>query len=193
MAAGKSAVARRFAARGVNVYAADEAARAAVAIGSPALAEIVATFGPGVLDADGALDRKAMRKQVFDDPQARARLESIVHPAVHRWLLEQILRDRGPYCIVDIPLLAETWPQYEWVDRVLVVDAPDELRMQRLMQRDGIDAGLAQRMLGAQASREERLRLADDVIDNSGGESMLDQAVDSLHQKYLALAGQSRG
>lgn len=193
VAAGKSAVAGRFAALGVGVHAADEAARAAVAPGSAALAGIVEAFGPGVLDANGALDRKAVRQQVFDDPQARRRLEAIVHPAVHRWLLERIGEERGPYCILDIPLLAETWPQYDWVDRVLVVDAPDELRLQRLMQRDGIDARLAERMLGAQASREQRLRLADDVIENTGGESELDQAVKSLHQRYLELAGAARG
>ena len=193
VAAGKSAVAGRFAALGVKVHAADAAARAAAAPGSDTLADIVAAFGPGVLDANGALDRKAMRQQVFDDPQARMRLEAIVHPAVHRWLLERVREDHGPYCILDIPLLAETWPQYDWVDRVLVVDAPDALRRQRLMRRDGIDAGLAGRMLGAQASREERLRLADDVIDNTGSKSELDQAVKSLHQRYLELAGTARG
>jgi len=193
VAAGKSAVARRFAALGVGVHAADEAARAVVAPGSGTLAEIVEAFGPGVLDAGGVLDRKAMRTRVFDDPQARGRLEDIVHPAVHRWLQEHIREDRGRYCIVDIPLLAETWPQYQWVDRVLVVDAPDELRKQRLMQRDGIDAGLAVRMLGAQATREERLRLADDVIDNRGSVAQLDHAVEALHRRYLELASQARG
>lgn len=192
VAAGKSAVAERFRAHGVNVHDADQAAREVVAPGSRALADIVQHFGSDMLDAHGALDRKRMRQRVFDDAAVRAQLEAIVHPAVHAWLRERVQHENGPYCLLDIPLLVETWPQFDWVDRVLVVDAPEHLRMQRLMRRDGIDTALAQRMLTAQADRERRLQLADDVIDNGGDETQLDAAVDALHRRYLMLAGLPR-
>ncbi len=192
VAAGKSAVAGRFRALDVAVYDADDAAREAVAAGSSGLEAIVASFGPEVLDADGSLDRKAMRRRVFDDADARRRLEGIVHPAVRDLLRQQVHDTRGPYSILAIPLLAETWPQYDWVDRVLVVDAPDEVRLARLMRRDDIDATLAGRMLASQVSRQRRLELADDVIDNSGGPERLDSVVRNLHETYLDLAAQAR-
>ena len=192
VAAGKSAVAERFQALGVAVHDADDAAREAVAPGSAGLQAIVRDFGPGVLDGDGALDRKAMRRRVFDDDDARRRLEAIVHPAV-RDLLRQRVRDtRGPYSILAIPLLAETWPQYDWVDRVLVVDAPEDVRRARLMRRDDIDEALARRMLAAQVPPQRRLELADDVIDNSGAPERLAPAVQLLHERYLELAAQAR-
>lgn len=192
VAAGKNAVAERFQALGIAVHDADIAARAVVAPGTPGLGAIVEAFGRQMLDADGALDRKAMRQRVFADDAARAKLEAIVHPAVREWLRERVQADHGPYCMLAIPLLAETWPQYDWVDRVLVVDAPDALRKERLMRRDGIDAELAQRMLASQVARERRLQLADDVIDNGGTPGQLDAAVRALHARYLALAGEKR-
>jgi dephospho-CoA kinase len=192
VAAGKSAVAERFRALGVAVHDADDAAREAVAPGSAGLEDIVRAFGPGVLDGDGTLDRKAMRRRVFDDDDARRRLEGIVHPAVRDLLRQRVHDTRGPYSMLAIPLLAETWPQYDWVDRVLVVDAPDEVRLARLMRRDDIDATLAGRMLASQVSRERRLELADDVIDNSGGPERLDAVVRNLHETYLDLATQAR-
>lgn len=192
VAAGKSAVAERFRALGIAVHDADVAARDAVAPGSPGLEAITAAFGAGVLDADGALDRRAMRQRVFDDDDARRKLEAIVHPAVRERLRACVQADCDPYCILAIPLLAETWPQYDWADRIAVVDAPDAMRMERLMRRDGIDAALAGRMLAAQASRERRLELANDVIDNSGTPGQLDHAVQSLHRRYLTLAAEKR-
>jgi dephospho-CoA kinase len=192
VAAGKSEAARRFEALGVNVHDADVAARAVVARGEPALAEIEAAFGAGVLDSDGSLDRRAMRERVFADPQARAQLEAIVHPRVNEWLRRRIAADRGPYCILAIPLLAETWPQYAFVDRVLVVDAPDELRIARLMQRDRVTREQARQTLAAQVSREQRLALAQDVIVNDGDAAHLDAAVNALHARYLELASHKR-
>lgn len=193
VAAGKSAVTRRFEALGIGVHDADVAAREVVAAGTPGLAEVVEAFGEGVLQPDGQLDRRAMRLRVFADAAARARLEAIVHPRVHAWLRERVAADRGPYCIMAIPLLAETWPRYAWADRVLMVEAPDALRIERLMRRDGIERGVAERMLAAQASREQRLALADDVIDNDGDEASLDAAVAALHQRYLGLAAGRQG
>jgi dephospho-CoA kinase len=188
IASGKSAVTRCFESLGIAVYDADIAAREVVAPGSEGLQAIVSAFGPEALDAEGKLDRAAMRRRVFADDQARLTLESITHPRVRQWLREHALADRGPYCLLAIPLLAENIEHYRWVDRVLVVDAPDDVRLGRLMQRDRIDAELAQRMLDRQASREQRLAIADDVIDNGGDEAALRPAVERLHEKYLGLA-----
>ncbi|THD09920.1 dephospho-CoA kinase [Rhodanobacter lindaniclasticus] len=187
VAAGKSAVTRRFEALGVPVHDADVAAREVIAPGSEGLAEVVAAFGPEVLDDRGQLDRPSMRRRVFADPAARRRLEAIIHPRVRAWLRERALADSTPYCLLAIPLLAENIAQYRWVDRVLVVDVPESVQLDRLIARDGVDETLARRMIEQQASRADRLALADDVIDNSGDESALDQAVAELHQRYLAL------
>jgi dephospho-CoA kinase len=188
VAAGKSAVARRFEALGVHVYDADAAAREVVELGTDGLAAVVDAFGSGVLDGSGRLDRPAMRQRVFADPAARRTLEAVIHPRVRQWLHDRVLADTGPYCLLAIPLLAENIGHYRWVDRVLLVDAPESVQLGRLMIRDGIDETLARRMLAHQASRAERLALADDVIENSGDEAALDDAVADLHLRYLALA-----
>ncbi len=188
IAAGKSAVARRFEALGVPVHDADIAARAVIEPGSSGLAAVVDAFGTQVLDASGRLDRPAMRERVFADPVARRRLEAIIHPRVRQWLHERALAEREPYCLLAIPLLAENIAHYRWVDRVLLVDAPENLQIARLVARDGIDETLARRMLAQQATRAERRALADDVIENDGDEAALDSAVTDLHRRYLALA-----
>jgi dephospho-CoA kinase len=188
VAAGKSAVARRFEALGVHVYDADVAARAVVELGTDGLAAVVDAFGSGVLDGSGRLDRPAMRQRVFADPAARLTLEAIIHPRVRQWLHDRVVADTGAYCLLAIPLLAENIGHYRWIDRVLLVDAPESVQLARLVVRDGIDETLARRMLAHQASRAERLALADDVIENSGDEVALDDAVADLHRRYLALA-----
>lgn len=192
VAAGKSEVTRRFEALGVQVYDADVAARAVVERGEPALAEIEFVFGADVLNADGSLDRRAMRERVFSDAESRRKLEGIVHPRVREWLRRRMATDRGTYCMLAIPLLAETWPQYDFVDRVLVVDAPDELRIERLMRRDGVTHEQARQTLAAQVAREQRLSLAHDVIVNDGDAAYLDAEVSALHAKYLELADLKR-
>jgi len=188
VASGKSAVSRRFEKLGIGVYDADMAAREVVAPNSAALAEIEFVFGAGVLNADSSLDRRAMRERVFADPDARRRLEAIIHPRVRAWLRRRVGMDRGPYCMLAIPLLAENRAQYDWVDRVLVVDASETLQIERLMRRDGVTREHAERMLDAQATREQRLAIADDVIANDGEESALDAQVAALHVRYLELA-----
>lgn len=193
VAAGKSEVTRRFEAVGVHVYDADLAARAVVEPGEPALTEIEFVFGPEVLNPDGSLDRRVMRERVFADAKLRAKLEAIVHPRVNEWLRRRVATDRGAYCILAIPLLAETWPQYAFVDRVLVVDASDELRIARLMQRDRVTREQARQTLAAQAAREQRLALAHDVIVNDGDAAHLDAEVTALHARYLELATLKRG
>jgi dephospho-CoA kinase len=187
VASGKSEVARRFIARGVTVYDADVVARDLVAPGSEALNAIVATFGPSVLNADGSLDRRAMRDRVFADAGARLRLESILHPRVRAELARLASIPKEPYVILVIPLFVETGA-YGWVDRVLVVDAMREGQLARLTSRDGIAPALAESMLASQASRAARLAVADDVIDNAGSLVELDATVDRLHRQYLALA-----
>jgi len=191
IASGKSAVERRFEALGIRAYDADVAARAVVEPGSEALAEVARVFGPEALDADGALDRAAMRQRVFADPAARSTLEGILHPRIRTWLREAVAADSGPYCILSIPLLVENLAHYDWVDRVLVVDAPEAVRIERLVRRDGIDASLATTMIAAEASREARLAIADDVIVNDGDEAALDAAVAALDKRYRDLANRS--
>lgn len=190
IAAGKSAVTRRFEALGVHVHDADVAAREVIAPGTAGLSAVVDAFGDDVLDDAGQLDRPAMRRRVFADPAARATLEGIIHPRVREWLHERAATEAGPYCLLAIPLLAENIEHYRWVDRVLLVDAPESVQVTRLIARDGIDETLARRILAHQASRAERLALADDVIENHGDESALDNAVTELHQRYLSLASQ---
>ncbi len=192
IAAGKSAVSRRFEALGIHVYDADIAARAVVEPGSDGLRAIIDQFGADVLDAEGRLDRAAMRQHIFGNEQARRALEAITHPRVRAWLHERALSDNGVYCLLAIPLLAENIDHYRWVNRVLVVDAPESVQLDRLMRRDGIDESLARRMIERQAGRTHRLTLAHDVIENSGDEAQLDQAVAALHQRYLALAANAR-
>ncbi|QDE38781.1 dephospho-CoA kinase [Luteibacter pinisoli] len=188
VAAGKSAVERQFEGLGVRAYDADVAARAVVEPGSDALTEVARAFGADALDAKGRLDRAAMRQRVFADPGARTRLEGILHPRIRAWLRDAAAADTGPYCILSIPLLVENHAHYRWVDRVLVVDAPEELRIARLTQRDGIDEALARTMIAAQASREARLAIADDVIENAGDEAALAVQVQRMHHRYLALS-----
>ena len=190
IASGKSEVTRRFEALGVAVADADVAARDAVAPGSRGLAEVVAAFGAEVLGPDDQLDRAAMRARVFGDPHARQRLEAIVHPWVRAQLREQCAAAAGPYAVAAIPLLSEGGGReaYPWLDRILVVDVPLETQHARLMQRDGIDAALAGRMLSAQATRAQRLAIADDVIVNTGSLEALDRHVAALDRRYRMLA-----
>lgn len=187
IASGKSAVTQCFARFGIACYDADVAARAVVAAGQPGLAQIVAQFGNSVVGEDGELDRAAMRRLIFADPVQRSALEAIVHPRVRAWLRERVLDDRGIYCLLAIPLLAETWPAYDWVDRVLIVDVDPAVQLQRLQQRDAIERELALKMIAAQATREQRLAIADDVVDNSGSLDELDVAVAQLHGRYLQM------
>jgi dephospho-CoA kinase len=188
IASGKSTVEGCFVTHGIHVYDTDRAAREVIEPGTSGLAAVVDAFGTDVLDESGRLNRPGMRQRVFADPAARQVLEAIIHPLVRQWLHDRAIADPGPYCLLAIPLLAENIEHYRWVDRVLLVDVPESVQVVRLMKRDSIDETLARRMLAHQASRAERLALADDVIENSGDESLLDQTVAELHQRYLALA-----
>lgn len=190
VASGKSEVTRRFEALGVAVVDADIAARTAVAPGSSGLAAVVDAFGASVLAADGSLDRAAMRQRVFGDEAARRQLESIVHPLVRAQLQHDCEAAAGPYAVAAIPLLAEGGSRsaYPWLQRILVVDVPVDAQRSRLMQRDGIDAALADRMIAAQASRAQRLAIADDVIVNDGPLEALDEQIHALDRLYRTLS-----
>jgi len=187
IARGKSAVATLFEARGVPVVDSDVIAREIVAPGTPALDAIRVRFGDAVLLPDGSLDRRALREQVFADPAARRDLEAITHPAIRERMQAWSRTAAGPYQIHMIPLLAEGGGRRDF-NRVLVVDCPEELQIQRVMQRDGVDANSARNVLAAQASRAERLAIADDVIVNDGDRDKLSQDVDALHRRYLQLS-----
>ncbi len=190
VAAGKTEVTRRFEALGITVADADVAARALVAPGSDGLARIVAQFGSGILLADGQLDRAVLRERIFRSAQERQALEAITHPAIRELLRQTCEQAQSPYAIAAIPLLTEAGgrQQYPWLDRILVVDAPVAVQHARLMQRDGTTADLADRMIAAQASREERLALADDVVVNDGDPYQLWAEVERLNSSYRALA-----
>jgi dephospho-CoA kinase len=195
VASGKSELSRRFEAKGIVVADADVAARAVVAPGHPALAQIVTRFGPQILREDGSLDRAALRQRIFEDPVARRDLEAITHPAI-RTLMQQSCREAAsPYAVAAIPLLTEVGARaaYPWLDRIVVVDAPEATQHARLMQRDGITAELAQRMIAAQATRAARLAIADDVVVNDGDAERLQDAVDALDRRYRALAAAKIG
>lgn len=191
IASGKSAVTAHFEALGVLVADADVAARQVVSPGSPALAQIAQRFGAAMLLPDGGLDRARLRAHVFADPAERKALEAITHPAIRQRLRDACLQADSPYAIAAIPLLAEAGGRatYPWLQRVLVVDAPEPVQLARLMARDGIDAELAQKMINAQAGRAARLALADDVLVNDGPADALQAQVARLHAMYLAAAG----
>ncbi len=191
VASGKTEIERRFTALGVHVADADAAARAAVTLGSEGLAEVVATFGTDVLNDTGVLDRAAMRRRVFADDDARRRLEAIVHPRVRSLLQAACAAAQGPYALAAIPLLAEGGGRsaYPWLDRILVVDVPVEVQRARLLLRDGIDVALADRMIAAQATRQARLAIADDILVNDAGLEELAGHVAALDRRYRVLAG----
>jgi dephospho-CoA kinase len=180
IASGKSAVSRRLAERGAVVIDADLLAREVVERGTDGLAEIVEAFGPDVLAADGSLDRPAMGKRVFGDADARKRLEAIIHPRVRARAAEiEAAADDRAIVVHDIPLLVETG-QADRFDVVLVVDAPTEVQVERLVTQRGMSEDEARARIASQASRDERLAAADLVVDNSGSPADLDARVDAV-------------
>lgn len=184
---GKSTVARLFDAKGAVVVDADAIARAIVEPGEPALAEIREAFGPDVIDPSGRLDRAALAGIVFADPDALARLNAITHPRIAARSAELIAAaPSGAVIVYDMPLLVEQGPQaLDGWDAILVVDAPDDARLERLVAR-GLDRDDALKRMGAQATRQERLAAADHVIDNSGDPAALERAVDGLWRSLTA-------
>jgi dephospho-CoA kinase len=191
IASGKSTVSAMFADLGVALIDADIIAREVQAVGTPVLRRIFERFGEHLRLPDGNLDRATLRGIVFSDPARRRELEAIVQPAIRLRSEELAARATGHYVIYVIPLLAETGSQARF-DRVLVVDCPEALQLQRLLARDGCDPREAHAILAAQASRAERLAIADDVLTNEDSADFLRQRVLALHQKYQGLTGPRR-
>jgi dephospho-CoA kinase len=187
IASGKTTVADLFAALGVPVIDTDVIARDVVEPGQPALGKVVEVFGPEVLGTDGRLDRRRLRERIFTDPDAKRRLEAILHPAIREEMERQSRAANGPYQVLVIPLFTEG-RRRDHVDRVLLVDVPEELQIQRLMWRDGVSREHAQASLNAQATRAERHAMADDIVPNTGRPDDLRERVAELHARYLELA-----
>lgn len=192
VASGKSYVGALFEALGVPLLDADQVAREVVEPGTPAFAAIARHFGPDYLLPDGSLDRRRLRARVFADREARRALEAITHPPIRSRIAEWIGRQRAPYAIVSAAILLESGLE-AFVDRVLVIDAPPAVQVQRLIARDGIDPQLARQMLAAQMDRTLRLARADEVLDNADDGRELRPAVRALHRRYLALAPALQG
>jgi len=184
IASGKTAVSDRFARRGVPVIDTDLIAREVVAPGEPALAAIAAVFGADVIGPDGQLDRRRVRATIFSDPDKKHQLEALLHPLIRQRVAQSITAVTAPYCVLVVPLLAETGFYADARHRVLVVDVDEPTQLERVMARDHIDQAQAQAILNAQASRQQRLALADDVITNNGALEELDPAVAALDARY---------
>ncbi|MBU1460661.1 MAG: dephospho-CoA kinase [Gammaproteobacteria bacterium] len=185
---GKSAVVEAFGRLGVHWVDADHAARWVVEPGRPALGLIVDRFGDGVLAYDGGLDRAALRELVFREPEQRKWLEQLLHPLIRQEVDEHLSRATSPYAIMVSPLLVESG-QHQQVARVLVVDVPEALQLERAIQRDQSSEAQIRAILNAQISREERLRRADDVLVNDRDRAWLEGEVKRLHDFYLTLRG----
>lgn len=188
IASGKSTVADIFRSLGVPVIDADRISRQVVEPGTAGLAAVVKRFGEDMLDADGRLDRAALRRKIYADEGARRDLETILHPLIRATMDAEAAIAPGPYVVMDIPLLVEGG-RIDQVDRVLVIDVDEATQVARVVRRDGVPESQARAILAAQASREQRLRAADDVIRNDRPLPELRPAVESLHRRYLALAG----
>ncbi|MEE9101500.1 MULTISPECIES: dephospho-CoA kinase [Pseudomonas] len=185
---GKSAAAEHFATLGVHMVDADHAARWVVEPGRPALGKIVDRFGDAVLLPDGQLNRAALRERIFTSEEERRWLEQLLHPLIGQEIAANLARAESPYAILVSPLLVESG-QHRMTQRVLVVDTPEHLQLERTMRRDKVSEEQVRAILKAQAVREDRLKHADDVLLNDGDLAHLHQQVERLHQFYLGLRG----
>jgi len=186
---GKSTVADLLVKRGGVLVDTDQIAHELTAPGGQAIASIRDAFGPDVIAPDGRLDRAAMRALVFSDPQARKRLEALLHPLIRQHTdagIARAIRHRAPYVLVAVPLLVEGGRARERFSRILVVDCPPEVQIQRVMHRSGLEHRQVLAIMAAQASREQRLAVADDVVDNAGGLEALHPQIDRLDRLYRA-------
>lgn len=188
---GKTTVSNLFHKLGSPVVDADEISHELVSKGSPLLDTILDHFGFDIQDASGGLNRHALRERVFHDPGARAWLEALLHPAIREEIRCKIAAVPSGYVIVVIPLLAES-SSYDFLDRILVVDVPEALQISRTQTRDGSPQSLVEKILASQATRQKRLALADDIIDNSGSLAALEKRVDELHVQYSQMAASER-
>ncbi len=185
IASGKSAASDRFAKLGIPVIDADIIAREVVEPQSKGLKQLVKTFGQSILD-DEKLDRSKLRTIVFNDSEKLKQINAILHPLIGDEIRKQVNAVKQDYCVVVIPLLCES-SRYDWLDRVLVIDVSKETQMSRLLKRDAITSALADKMLDSQCSRQQRLKIADDVLNNEKDLEQLYQHIESLHLLYKSL------
>lgn len=183
---GKSALTDRLATKGIDIVDADIVAREVVDIGTPALNAIAERFGSDILLENGALNRAALRKIVFENPEQRQWLETLTHPLIGESIAHQLATSEGPYVVLSSPLLLEG-SQKNFVEHVVVVDVPEETQLQRTMSRDDNSEELVRSIMAAQLPRDERRSKADTIVDNSGSLNDLNEAADALHEKLLRL------
>jgi dephospho-CoA kinase len=186
---GKSAAAAEFGRLGATVVDTDAIAHALTQAGGAAVAQVRRLFGDDFVDATGAMDRAKMRALAFRDPAAKKQLEQLLHPMIRAESERRIAAASGPYVVHVVPLLVESPGYRQRVARVLVVDCPDDLQVERVRQRSSLAEDEVRRIIASQAQREARLAAADDVIDNSGSLDALHKQVRELHAKYLGLSG----
>jgi dephospho-CoA kinase len=185
---GKSTVTELFAELGIAIIDTDQIARQLTTAGQPALAAIANEFGTDFLLPDGNLDRPHMRQTIFASPEAKKKLEAILHPLIRDEVRCRLALAQSPYAMVAVPLLLETGAYREIMQRVLVVDCSEAQQVERVVARNGLDEADVLAIMGHQLSRPERLRQADDIIDNHGNRSDLRPQVEHLHQRYLKMA-----
>ncbi|MGH8556148.1 MAG: dephospho-CoA kinase [Methylococcales bacterium] len=184
---GKTVVANLFKRNWIEIIDADEIAHKLVEPGKAGLNRIVDRFGTNILDPHGHLNRTALRELVFNSSQQRKSLEAILHPLIYQQIESELSRLRGPYCIVCVPLLLETGRKALF-DRILVIDCPVEMQVERVRIRDNLNHDQIVRILHSQAGREERLLTADDVISNDADLASLDKQVEKLHNFYSEIS-----
>jgi dephospho-CoA kinase len=190
---GKSAAAEEFARLGATVVDTDAIAHELTAPGGAAIPEVERIFGKEAIAASGAMDRARMREQVFADPAAKRALESLLHPLIREQSRRRIEAAQGPYVVHVVPLLVESADYRKRVDRVLVIDCPEELQVARVRQRSALSDGEVRAIMATQATRADRLAAADDIIDNSGSLDALRRQVAALHQRYLEYSARAPG
>ena len=184
---GKSAVSSHFETQGITVVDADIVAREVVEYGRPALTKIAEHFGSSIITSEGALDRTALRVLIFKDKSERKWLESLLHPLIREEIIKQLKQSQSPYSILSSPLLLET-DQHSMVDRILVVDVPVEVQIERTIDRDNNSLEQIEAIISSQSSRDFKQQKADDIILNTGTIESLHEKVSVLHQRYLQLS-----
>ncbi|UCV28038.1 dephospho-CoA kinase [Ferribacterium limneticum] len=187
---GKSTVADLFVEQGATLVDTDAIAHELTGVGGAAMPALVAEFGAAVAAVDGAMDRAAMRQLVFADPSARVRLEGILHPLIRQLSAERCRAAGSPYVILAVPLLVESGTYRERCDRIVVVDCPESLQIERVMARNGMLVDEVKAIMAVQATRQQRLAVANDVVVNDADQAKLHVQVAVLHRKYLMLSAE---
>lgn len=187
---GKSTVADAFVALGAGLVDTDVIARELTLADGKAMPALIAEFGPDIVAKDGAMDRSAVRQRVFADPSARERLEGILHPLIRQISAERCVVATAPYVILAVPLLVESGDYHQRCDRIVVVDCPETVQIERVMARNGLSIDEVRAIMAAQATRQQRLAAANDIVVNDGARTKIYEQVNLLHLKYLALAGE---